>query len=249
MSETDKLLYRSDWELKKSLKSKGSPVPKCTGHTGPTRANRTMPCPSLTTALGSRGTWRKHQSTWPISGWYPRPNLDTNLLWKRSIDTFCASCATFQKIHTATRADFPVLAKDCETAHLSELKDWHVWTSESPVPPPRLSLRATAALRKQRISPKTYYTVITHKQTWKLFAPNGPDLQSTGTSQLLLMKCNGGAMKSHGILEYTDIPTCQGRGNIKGMPLETQLPPHEVPPWILRNVDLLVAKVLSKKHT
>lgn len=44
------------------------------------------------------------------------------------------------------------------------------------------------------------------------------------------MKCNGGAMKSHGILEYTDIPTCQGRGNIKGMPLETQLPPHEVPP-------------------
>lgn len=91
-----------------------------------------------------------HQSTQLISGLYPRPSLDTNLS-KRSINTFCVSHVIFQKIHTATRADFPLLTEDCKTAHLPELKDWHVWTWV--LVPTHLSLRATAALKEQRISP------------------------------------------------------------------------------------------------
>lgn len=63
------------------------------------------------------------QSAWPISGLYPRPSLDTNLS-KRSITTFCVSCATFRKKpHTATRAVFPLLDEDCMTTHLPEVKD------------------------------------------------------------------------------------------------------------------------------
>lgn len=216
MSETDKLLYRSDWELKKSLKGKGSPVPKCTDHIGPTRANRTMPCPSLTTALGSRGTWR-NACTSPLGQSRGGTQDQT---WTQTFsekEASILSVLAVQRFKKSTRLPEQTSQFSLRTARQLIYQSWRTDMCELQrvlSPPPHLSLRATAALREQRISPKTYYTVITHKQTWKFFSPNGPDLQSTGTSQLLLMKCSGGAMKSHGILEYTDIPTCQGRGTI-----------------------------------
>lgn len=135
--EQDKPLHRSDWENWRShWKAKKAQYQMHRPHwDNESQQDDVRPYPNHSAWQQRYLEKRMHQSTWPISGSYPRPSLDTNLLWKRSINTFCVRCATFQKIHTATRADFPLLTEDCKTAHLSELKDWHVWISENPVLP------------------------------------------------------------------------------------------------------------------
>ena len=159
-----------------------------------TRATRTLSCLTLTTALGSRGTWRNGSTTWPMptmptnNGLYPRPSPDTNLLSKKKHQYF-----------------------PCQLCNLS--KDSHGHQSRSPTS--RQGLQDSSSVRaeghthvnfRDACPPHTYHlgqlllrgnggSLLNHpilspliSQAGKLCPPNGPHLQSTGTLLLLLVK-------------------------------------------------------------
>lgn len=152
-------------ELKKSLKGREGPVPKCTGMV---RANRMLPCLVLTSVLGSTAIWRNaHTSPLGQSQGCAQDQAWTQTFSQKEASVLSVSAVQpFKKFtwppeqisHFSLRTAIQLIyqSRRTDTCELQKV-----------LLSPHWSLRTTAALREQRISPKPYYTVIARKQSRK----------------------------------------------------------------------------------